>query len=150
MSPIVAIDRITRPEHLVEYLAQLIGSSDLPFRSVVKYNERLLREYPACMIMGGPLSKEIHGTHTFAVTLRADIYVFHAKLTEERQTRTYNDMVLASNLVALLESNMQLGGRIIVGWVDSEIPGVSPPRSNRHEGVISTRMSYQATQETRF
>jgi hypothetical protein len=103
------------------------------------------------LIMGGQYNKELHGTHTFAVTIRADIYVFHAKMTEDYQTRSYEDMLLATNLVAYLEAvDLTLGNRIIAGWVEGEIPGVSPPRVRKANPVISTRLSFQAIQETRF
>lgn len=148
--PVVTINKITRPEHLVEYIADKITGSSLGFRYVGKYNENLLPEYPAVQIFPGPVQKEIHGTHTFAIMLRADIYVLHAKMTEDRQTRSYNDMVLATNLVALLEDDLTMGDRVIAGWVESETPGVSPPRTRKGEAVVSTRISYQATQETRF
>ena len=148
--PVVIVNRITRPEHLVEHFSNIIGDSALGFKYVAKYDERLLPQYPAVLIMGGPLQKEVHGTHTFAVSLRVDIYLFHAKLTEDRQTRNYNDLVKATQLVNLLEADPTLGGRVIFGWVESEVPGVNPPRQARAETVISTRISYQATQETRF
>ena len=149
--PVVVVDTITRPEHLVEYLADAINASDLGFRYVAKYNEHLIPEYPSVMVMGGTYNKEIHGTHTFAVTIRADIYVFHARMTEDYQTRSYEDMLLATNLVNLLEGpNLNLGDRIIAGWVESETPGVSPPRVRKSDVVISTRLSFQAIQETRF
>jgi len=149
--PVVVVDTITRPEHLVEYLADFIEGSNLGFAHVCKYNDYLIPEYPSVLIMGGTFNKELHGTHTFAVSIRADIYVYHAKLTEEYQTRSYNDMVLATNLVDFLEGpDLNLGERVIAGWIESEQPGVSPPRVRKSDAVISTRLSFQAIQETRF
>src|SRR5215831_10992667 len=98
--PVVTIDVITRPEHLVEYLASLMEDNnlDLGMRTIAKYNERLMPEYPAMIILAGPAQKEFHGTHTFAVTLRADLYILHAKLTTDRQTRSYEDLVMATDV----------------------------------------------------
>lgn len=150
MSPVVTVNRITRPEHLVEHLAQAINGSNLGIKYIAKYDDELLPEYPAVLIMAGPLQKEIHGTHTFAVSLHCELYLFHAVLTEQRVTRNYNDLIMASKLIDFLEQDLTLGERIIAGWVDSEVPGVNPPRSNRSDAVISTRITYRATQETRF
>lgn len=150
MSPIVTVNKISRPEHLVEYLAQAIDGSRLGLKYIAKYDDDLLPEYPAVLIMAGPLAKEIHGTHTFAISLYSEIYLFHGVLTEQRSTRNYNDLVMATNLVTFLEQDLTLGDRVIAGWVDSEVPGVNPPRSSRSDAVISTRITYRATQETRF
>lgn len=148
--PVVAVEPITRPEHLVEYLAEFLGKSNLPFQFVAKYAENLLPQYPAVQIMAGSFQKEFHGLHTWALTIRADIYVMHAKLTESRATRSLNDLKLATQTVALLEKDMKLGGRIIAGWVESERPGAIPPRTAKGEAVISTLLMYRVTQEARF
>jgi hypothetical protein len=142
---------ITRPEDLIELIAQLVDESTLGFKYIAKYNERLIPEYPAIQIMAGTSTKEIHGTHTWAITLRADIYVMHADLTEDHATRTLTDMQLASSVVDFLETpNLSLGQRIIAGWVESEIPGVMPPRTAKGNAVISTRLGYRATTQGRF
>lgn len=156
MSPIITIDQITRPEHAVEYLQQLISGSDLGFQDVVKYDEPLVNGYPAVQIMGGGFTKEIHGTHTWLITIMADIYIMHAKLTDERQTRNYNDLVLATDLIALVEGDPNLLGgssgnrKVIQGWVESERPGVMPPRSANKPAVVSTQLSWRAINETRY
>lgn len=156
--PVVTIGAITRPEHLVEYLAQVIEGSELGIQSVLKYDDQLINEYPAVQIFAAPFAKELHGTHTFLVTLRADIYLMHAKLTLDRQTRNYEDLALATQLVALLESDPNLfgsnvdvdGRKVIAGWVEAEKPGIMPPRSSKQSAVVSTLLQWQGINETRF
>lgn len=148
--PVVGIEPITRPEHLVEYLAEFFKKSNLPFEFIARYDEVLLPKYPAVQIIAAPLQKEFHALHTWALTIRADIYVMHAKLTESRATRSLNDLKLATQTVELLERDTKLGGRIIFGWVESERPGAIPPRTAKGEAVISTLLMYRATQEARF
>lgn len=148
--PIVAVEPITRPEHVVEYIADFIKKSNLDFKHIVRYNERLVSEYPAIQIMSGPLQKELHATHTWLLTLRADIFVMHAKLTESRATRNLNDLKLATKTVELLEKDLTLGGRIIVGWVEQERPGAMPPRTSKGDAVVSTLLTWRGTQEARF
>jgi hypothetical protein len=150
MSPVVTPTRLLRPEDVVEYVSDYIEGSALPFENVLKYNEFHASAYPAVQVMSGEFQKELYGTHTFLLTLRADIYVMHAKLTEDRQTRNYNDLKLATDLVAFLENDLTLGGRIIAGWVVTETPGAMPPRTNKGDAVVSTLLKWQGTQEGRF
>ena len=52
--------------------------------------ERLIPEYPAILVTAGPVTREIHGTHTFEITFLLEMWVYHAKIptvTEsERET----------------------------------------------------------------
>jgi hypothetical protein len=148
--PIVSVEPMLRPEDVVEFFADFIKKSNLPFEYVAKYNENLLPQYPAIQIMSGGFQKELHATHTFLLTLRADIYVMHAKLTESRATRSLNDLKLATQTVELIEKDLTLGGRCIAGWVETERPGAIPPRTAKGEAVISTLLMWRGTQEGRF
>jgi hypothetical protein len=148
--PVVTTDLITRPEQLVEYLAELVEESTLPFAYVAKYDESLIPEYPCVQIQPGTLDKEPHGTHTFMVALRATLYVMHAKMTVDHRTRSLEDLLLATQLVALLEESLTLGGRVIHGWVDTEVPAAFPPRSAKGDIVVGTRLTWSCIQETRF
>lgn len=150
MSSILAIQTITRPEDVVEFLAGLLDDSPLPLEYVAKYDEPLLPKYPAALVMSAPLQKEIHGTHTFLLTLRAEIYVMHAKMTEARSTRNREDLKLATQIVAYLENDMSLGRRLVASWVESETPGAMPPRTAKGATVVSTRLAWQGIAETRF
>lgn len=148
--PIATIEPITRPEQLVEYLALVIEDSSLPFEYVSKYDEALIPEYPAVQVQPGVLDKDVHGTHTFIIGLRAILYVMHAKMTIDHRQRSLEDLQLATDLVALLESDMRLGGRVIQGWVDSETPAAFPPRGRKGDIVVATRLTWNGLQETRF
>lgn len=148
--PVVTIAPITRPEELVEYFADLIETSSLPFEYVAKYDERLIPAYPAVQVQPGILDKELHGTHTFIVALRAIFYVMHAKMTLDHRTRSLEDLQLATRLIEVLEEDMTLGGRVIQGWVDSETPAAFPPRSTKGDIVVGTRLTWNGLQETRF
>jgi hypothetical protein len=148
--PVVTVEPITRPEELVEYFADLVDGSPLPFAYVSKYDERLIPEYPAVQIQPGVLDKDVHGTHTFIVALRAIFYVMHAKMTVDHRTRSLEDLELATELIAVLEEDLTLGGRVISGWVDSETPAAFPPRSAKGDIVVGTRLTWNGLQETRF
>lgn len=148
MSTVVA--PITRPEELVEYFADLVAMSDLPFEYVSKYDERLIPAYPAVQIQPGVTDKDVHGTHTFIVALRAIFYVMHAKMTVDHRTRSLEDLQLATELVAVLEESMTLDGRVVTGWVDSETPAAFPPRGTKGDIVVGTRLTWNGLQETRF
>lgn len=151
MSPVVTIDKITRPEHAVEYLADLIKRSDLPIEGVNKYDEKTVTSYPAVQILSGGYAKELHATHTFLVTVRVDIYLMHAAMSEDRATRNYNDLVLATQLVSLLERDISLGQKVIAGWIEQEQPGTMPPGVlGKNDSVISTRLHWRGTNEVRF
>lgn len=150
MSNLLAIKTITRPEDVVEYLAGYLNDSPLPLEYVAKYDEPLLPKYPAALVMSAPLNKEVHGTHTFLLTLRAEIYVMHARMEETRATRNREDLQLATQIVAYLERDMSLGRRLVASWVESETPGAMPPRTAKGASVVSTRLAWQGLAETRF
>lgn len=148
--PVVAASPITRPEELVEYFADLVIESTLPFAYVAKYDENLIPEYPCVQIQPGTLDKELHGTHTYIIALRATFYVMHAKMTVDHRTRSLEDLLLATDLVKLLEQSLTLGGRVIHGWVDTEVPAAFPPRSSKGDMVVGTRLTWNGLQEVRF
>jgi hypothetical protein len=146
----VTPDKITRPEELVEFLAEYFEGSSLPFEYIAKYDELLIPKYPALHIQAAPFDKTLHSTNTFLVALRASIHILHANMMEDRQTRNYEDLVLATQTVDFLESSMTLGGKVIQGWVESEVPGVLPPRVTKAEAIVSTRLNWIGIQQRRF
>lgn len=149
--PVATIqDKITRPEDLVEFLAQKFRESELPFEYVAKYDELLIPKYPAIHIQAAPFDKTLHTTNQFLVALRAAIHILHADLRQDRQTRNYEDLLLTTQVVDFLEADMTLGGKVIQGWVESEVPGVLPPRVTKSEAVVSTRLNWQGIQLRRF
>jgi len=142
--------KIYRPEELVEYFAEIIEESTLPFEYVAKYDEQLTPGYPAIQIQPGVFDEEPHGTHTRLITLRAFIYIMHAKLTLDRRTRTLEDLVLATQTKYFLEEDVTLGGRIIHGFVDNDSPAAFPPRARKGDAVVGTRMTWTGAQEIRW
>jgi hypothetical protein len=156
--PIVTVDNIVRPEDGVEAIAAILEASTIPVE-VLKYDDAFVTSYPAVQVMSGGFEKEIHGLHTWALTIRVDIYVMHALLTEDRQTRNLNDLKLATQVVKLLEGSLpgsdeqaiKLGGRVISGWVERENPGRMPPSGiTKGKPVIGTLLSWRGTNEGRF
>jgi len=143
---------ITRPEQAVEMLTELIenegGSIGIEF--IGKYDEKLIPRYPAVNISSAPLTREVHATHTFNVTLRAILWVYHAKLTSTHKERSEDDLLLVTMLKTLLHSDPTFNGRVIFGFVDSETPGVIAPRAGRGDAVVGTRMSWEAITQERF
>ncbi len=150
MSSLLDIPVLNRPEHVVEYLANYLSRSDIAIAYIAKYDEPLLPEYPAVLVMSSQFTKEYHGTHTWLLTLRAEMYVMHALMTESRATRNLNDLKLATEIVSYIEQDMTLGGRVIHSWVEDEKPGVMPPRGEKGAAVVSTRLSWQGITEARF
>lgn len=155
---IPTIDKILRPEDGVEVIAAILEASDLPIRSVIKYDESFATAYPAVQVMSGGFEKNLHALHTWLLTIRVDIYVMHTLLTEDRQTRNLNDLRLASDVVALLEGSidggapLELGNdRVIAGWVEKEQPGRMPPSGiTKGKAVVGTLLSYMCTNEGRY
>lgn len=143
-------DQITRPEDLVEFLAGYFEASKLGFQYIAKYDEAMIPKYPALHIQAAPFDKTLHSTNTFLVALRAAIHILHASMMVDRQTRNYEDLVLATQTVDYLESSMTLGGKVIQGWVESEVPGVLPPRVTKSDAVVSTRLNWIGIQQRRF
>lgn len=149
-TPLIMPTNLLRPEDVVEFIANYLKDSPLPLKYVAKYDEPLLPKYPAVLVMSGGLQKEIHATHTWLLTLRAELYVMHAAMGNGRATRNYEDLVLATQVVNYLERDLKLGRRIIAGWVENETPGAMPPRHEKAAAVISTRLLWAGTNEARF
>jgi hypothetical protein len=149
--PVVTIpDKITRPEDLVEFFEQFFAAGPFSLEYIAKYDEELIPKYPALHIQAAPFDKTLHSTHTFLVALRASIHILHANFMVDRQTRNYQDLKLASQVVDYLENDMTLGGKVIQGWVESETPGVLPPRVTKADAVVSTRLNWLGMQQRRF
>lgn len=141
---------ITRPEELVEFLASFFADSELGIEYIAKYDEKLIPKYPALHIQAANFDKTLHSTSTFLIGMRAAIHVLHANLMQDRQTRNYEDLRLATKVVDYLESDMTLGEHVIHGFVESEIPGVLPPRVTKGEAIISTRLNWMGINQRRF
>jgi hypothetical protein len=143
---------IWRPEHAVEMLNELIrdNAEILGVEYVGKYDERMIPRYPSVVISAGITDKEVHATHTYAITLRCTIWVYHANATMTHQERSLEDLVLCTALVSLLEDDPTFSERIIFGFVESETPGVIAPRAGKGELIVGTRMAWEAVTQQRW
>jgi hypothetical protein len=148
--PVAVSSTITRPEELVEYLADWIEDELPEFKFVSKYDENLIPDYPCVQVQPGDLGREYHGTHTFEIFLRAFVYVMHDKLTQTKRVRSEEELKLVTKVVALLNSDLKLGGRVIEGFVESEVPMALPPASAQGSVTISTRIGWIGRNQTRF
>ncbi len=117
---------ITRPEEAVEMLAKLISDN------------------------AGILNKEVHASHTFNVTLRCIIWVYHAEITKTHQQRSLEDLELATGLVALIEDDKTFQSAVIFSFIDSESPGIVAPRRGRGEPIVGTRITWEALTQQRW
>ena len=148
--PVVVPARITRPEELVEVMADLIELGIPEFKYISKYDEDLTPDYPCCQIQPGDTSRDFHGTHTLNIFLRAFIFVMHDKLTQSKRVRTEEDLLLATKVVQLLDADVTLGGKVIDGIVESEVPTALPPRTRKGDIVVSTRIGWVGRTQSRF
>src|SRR4051812_48732448 len=98
------IELITQPQEAVEMLYELIreNAGSLGMEYVGQYDENLLPRYPNVVISPGIKTKEVHGTHTFLVTLRCILWIYHAKLTETHVDRSIEDLEFATAIEALI------------------------------------------------
>jgi hypothetical protein len=104
---------------------------------------QLVMGYPAAIVSSGALQRELATTAQFGIFLNVIVWVYHALLTQDHATRTKNDLLMATAIREIFHADLTLGGKVIAGFFDSELPG----QINRNAGdsVIATRMSYIAT-----
>jgi hypothetical protein len=65
-------------------------------------------------------------------------------------SRSLEDLKLATQVVDFVEKDGTLGGRIIQGWVATEVPGASQINSRKSDVVVSTRLAWEGISERRF
>src|SRR6266576_202856 len=150
--PAVVQELFTRPEEVTEYfLEDLRNNAELlGLEFVGAYGERLIPTSPAVVVSAGPLDRELHGTHTFLVTLRCFFYVYHAQMSITHASRSLEDLKLATVVVDFIERDPTLGDKIVQGWVNSEVPGASQVNSRKTDVVVSTRLAWEGITERRF
>jgi hypothetical protein len=143
---------LTRPEEAVDLLKEVIDDNAglLGIEFVATHEERLIPRYPAVVISAGVVTKEVHATHTFNVTLRCIIWVYHANLTETHRERNQHDLELATALIALLEDDKTFGNRLIFSFVESETPGVLAARFGRSDAIVGTRLAWESITQQRW
>jgi len=143
------IELITTPEEAVEMLYDLIRENAglLGMEYVGQYDENLLPRYPNVVISPGVKTKEVHGTHTFLVTLRCIIWIYHAQLTITHTERSQEDLAFATAIETLIEQDKTFGQRVIFGFVESSTPGIIAARTGKGEGIVGTRLAWECITE---
>ena len=104
-------------------------------------DDELFMDYPALIIAGEPVNTEIHGTHQFKNYFRISLFIYHAVMSEDRTTRTRNDLILASKVKDRFATDRKLGGGVIFGFVESVLPGTIRRPGNVF--AVGTRMSWK-------
>jgi hypothetical protein len=137
-----------------QYLYNRINDNKvaLGLRYVAYGDEQLLPEYPAAVVTTErPLRREFHGTRQFLVTFECDIFVLHANLAASHRIRTIEDIQLAEAIRKFLHSDFTLGGHIIFGYVDLEIPGiVTRVVGQKSAMIVTTRLSWTGQNRVNF
>jgi len=140
----------TTQQDLAQYVKDFLDEEAgvLGLATVEFGSERLIKEYPAVLVSPEGISRVIHGTHTFNLTLVLNLWVYHAKLTIRHTQRTQEDLELTSAITDKLHESMTLGGRLIFGYVSDENQGFfNRPKG---EAVVGTRMVYEGLSQERF
>jgi hypothetical protein len=142
---------ISTPEELLDEMKFMLDDvkQDIGLKFVGYGDEtQIISGYPAAVISSGNVDRTIATTHQFGLILNSVVWVYHALLTESHAIRTKNDLLLATEIRELFHDDLTLGGKVIAGYFDSEIPGqLNYPRG---DAVIATRMSYLATSRKVF
>lgn len=139
-------DYIATPEELLDQMKVMLDAEKVNIGlKFVGYGDeaQLIPAFPAAVISAGPAQRTVATTHQFGLILNAVVWVYHALLTQNHQERTKADLLMATAIRELYHFDLTLGGLVIAGYFDSELPG----QVNRAIGdsVITTRMSYIAT-----
>lgn len=148
--PVATPTRIERPEELVDFLADYIGDNVSGFNFVSKYDESLKPDYPCVQVQPAGVDRNYHGTRKFEIFLRVLIYVMHDSLNETLRVRTEEELKSVTRVVNFLHTDISLGGRVIDGYVDSEVPVMLPPRTKRSGFIVSTRIGWVGRQHVLF
>lgn len=120
--------------------------------------ERLIPEYPAILVTAGPVTRGIHGTHTFEITFMLEMWVYHAKLEDSHRIRTRDDLKLVTEIRKMMHSNLRLYAdiddppatdpQIVFGWISSEDPAFI--NRGKGEAVVGSRIEWTGTSQSRF
>ena len=143
----------TRPEEVTEYLYQRLSqnASMLGLEYVGAYGEIMIPGYPAVIINASDADKELHGTHTYLVTLRCELYIYHGSINLTRAKRSLEDLKLATAIVEFIEEDLTLGGKIIHGYISTESPAAAQTGGGgKSDIVVSTRINWEGITERRF
>ena len=131
-------------------------SGPLGLKFVGKYDEQIIPESPAVVVMPGTRRKSLHGLHTFEVLSELSLFVYHANLNMSKRERSKADLQLVSRIERELDSDMRWPdpetnqSLLINGYVTSEEPGLLQPRTNKSTLIICTRLTWRAISQRRF
>jgi len=89
---------ITQTWQMIDLIADRLEaqSGPLGIKYVGKYDEGIIPEYPAVVVLPGPRAKTLHATRTFQVAFEIEMYVYHANLTLTKRERSKADLQLVS------------------------------------------------------
>jgi hypothetical protein len=148
----VASTLINQPQEAVDMLYEVIreNAGMLGMEYVGQYDENLLPRYPNVVISPGVKTKEVHATHTFAITLRCILWVYHAKLTETHTERNKEDLEFATAIETLIEEDKTFDGRVIFSFVESSTPGILAARTGKGEAIVGTRLAWECVTQQRW
>jgi len=148
---------VTDTWELVDMIADRLDvkSGPLGVKFVGRYDEKIIPEYPAVVVIPGSRAKELHGLHTFQIALQASLYVYHANLNQSKRERSKSDLQLVARLEQELETDFRWvdengAARVVHGFVSSEEPGLLQPHANKSTVVICTRLTWRAISQRRF
>jgi hypothetical protein len=114
----------------------------LGLKFVGAYNEKRVPRYPAAVVAPGNQAKTIAGIPKFDVEFSVDIFVYHADMTRTHAGRSKEDLELVEQVEAVLESDKQLGGLVIFGYVASQSPGLIQSRTSKTEIIVGTQLEW--------
>lgn len=151
MSPVVNDVRVHTAREARDMVKEAIERSpDIELGYIGVDEEKRLPVYPAVVVSAGGKNKELHGTHTFAVTLRVLLWVYHGNMNVGHRQRSDEDLMLVEAIEKALEADPTFDDRIIFGYVENEEPGVHQPRSEKSDLIIGTRMTWVGASQQMF
>lgn len=148
------------PLEVLDYVHDYIeGKAEQIGLKFVGYGEeRLIPEYPAIMITAGPVTREIHGTHTFQLTFLLEMWVYHARISDSHRIRTRDDLRLVTAVRDIMHANLRLyrdideatpvDPQIVFGHISAEDPAFI--NRGKGEGVVGSRIEWTGTSQSRF
>ena len=130
------------PEEVLDHIYNLLDTNKVTLGlEFVGYGDvELIPEYPAVVVTGSPLTRTIHATRQFKLTFNCNVWVYHAKMSDNHRSRTQDDLILASDIRGLLHQDKTFGGNLIFGYVENEDPGIMV--RPRKEVVVGTRLGW--------
>jgi len=149
---------ITQTWQMIDLIADRLEaqSGPLGIKYVGKYDEGIIPEYPAVVVLPGPRAKTLHATRTFQVAFEIEMYVYHANLTLTKRERSKADLQLVSRVEAEMETDYRWvdpdngEASVIHGYISQENPGLLQPKARKSRVIICTRMTWIAISQRRF